>query len=69
MRGVSHSRLQYAVEQEGRTVVELLLRALGGQLSALMTDPFGNYLIQKLVELGSDEQRRVMVRDGVRGEV
>ena len=57
------------MEQEGRTVVELLLRALGGQLSALMTDPFGNYLFQKLVELGSDEQRRVMVRDGVRGEV
>lgn len=69
MRGVSHSRLQYAVEQEGRTVVELLLRALSGQLSVLMTDPFGNYLFQKLVELGSDEQRRVMVRDGVRGEV
>lgn len=66
---MSHSRLQYAVEQEGRTVVELLLRALGGQLSVLMTDPFGNYLFQKLVELGSDEQRRVMVRDGVRGEV
>ena len=49
-------------------MVELLLRALGGQLSALMTDPFGNYLFQKLVELGSDEQRRVMVRGGVRGE-
>lgn len=49
-------------------MVELLLRALGGQLSALMTDPFGNYLFQKLVELGSDEQRRSMVCGGVRGD-
>ena len=69
MRGVSDSRLQYAVEQEGRTVVELLYRELGSQLSALMTDPFGNYLFQKLVELSNDEKRRSMVWAGVMGDV
>ena len=42
--------------------VGLLYRELGRQVGLLMTDPFGNYLFQKLVEMSTDEQRRSLVR-------
>ena len=43
-------------------MVDLLYRELGRQVGLLMTDPFGNYLFQKLVEMSTDEQRRSLVR-------
>ena len=55
------SHLQYALGQEGMVLVELLYRELGRQVGQLMTDPFGNYLFQKLVEMSTDEQRRGLV--------
>lgn len=62
MRGVRRRHLQYALGQEGTVMVELLYRELGRQVGLLMTDPFGNYLFQKLVEMSTDEQRRSLVR-------
>lgn len=53
--------LQYALGQEGTVMVELLYRELGRQVGLLMTDPFSNYLFQKLVEMSTDEQRRSLV--------
>lgn len=43
-------------------LVELLYRELGAQVYQLMTDPFGNYLFQKLVEMSTNDQRRGLVR-------
>ena len=53
--------LQYALGQEGTVMVELLYRELGRQVGLLMTDPFGNYLFQKLLDVSSDDQRRDVV--------
>lgn len=48
--------LQLAIEQDGMCMVEMLYEELGDHMATLMSDPFGNYLFQELVEMSSDEQ-------------
>jgi hypothetical protein len=38
----------------------MILRETFGHFSELMTDPFGNYLCQKLLEFSTDDQRNVI---------
>ena len=46
--------LQSQIERED--LRSIVFDATIANFSDLMRDPFGNYLIQKLVEMGSDEQ-------------
>lgn len=54
--------LQLAIEHDGMPVVELLYEELGDHMASLMSDPFGNYLFQELVEMSSEEQLLSLVR-------
>ena len=53
--------LQVAITQDGNKVVELLLNELSDQLKVLMTNPFGNYLFQEIVEMSTEAQLRFLV--------
>eukprot|EP00955_Chlamydomonas_euryale_P031002 325884-Chlamydomonas_euryale.AAC.1 len=48
----------------GSVVAEVLPR-----VSQLMSDVFGNYVVQKLLEHGSDEHRSALVEKGLAGGV
>lgn len=58
--------LQQALDQEGVSLVEVLYEELGERMGLLMTNQFGNYLFQKIVEMSSDQQRRRLVGEGRR---
>ena len=53
--------LQQCLDDCTEKGVKMIYEEVGGELTELMMDSFGNYLFQKLVEVSSDEQRRVVV--------
>lgn len=53
--------LQVAITEDGNKVVELLLNELSDQLKVLMTNPFGNYLFQEIIETSTEAQLRFLV--------
>ncbi|KAL1920195.1 uncharacterized protein VTP21DRAFT_1341 [Calcarisporiella thermophila] len=53
--------LQRKLEEKSRRACELVFNEVVDHFSELMTDPFGNYLCQKLLEHCTDEQRTVLV--------
>ena len=61
--------LQQAILQTPSTVVGEFLFEIRTKLSELMMDPFGNYVIQRLIEMGSHEQRMEIVRMNARYDV
>ena len=62
--------LQRKFDDEGATAVDLCFDEIIAEVVELMMDPFGNYLVQKLLECCSDEQRMGVLRAvaKVRGE-
>jgi pumilio RNA-binding family len=62
--------LQRKFDEEGEEAVNLCFEEIIAEVVDLMMDPFGNYLVQKLLECCSDEQRMGMLRAvaKVRGE-
>ena len=52
-----------ALDQEGVSLVDTLYNEIGDRMGLLMTNPFGNYLFQKIVEMSSDAQRRNLVME------
>lgn len=48
--------LQKRLDESPTYVVGMLFEKLSENIPELMTDPFGNYLIQRLIELCDDEQ-------------
>ena len=53
--------LQQLLEEADEEVVFLILSEAKAHLCELMTDAFGNYLFQKLLETGTEEQRTMML--------
>ncbi|ORX86626.1 ARM repeat-containing protein [Basidiobolus meristosporus CBS 931.73] len=53
--------LQKKLEEQNPAYTDLIFDEVNGYFVDLMTDPFGNYLCQKLLEYSSDEQRTVLV--------
>ena len=49
--------LQRKFDEEGVEAVDLCFDEIIAEVVELMMDPFGNYLVQKLLECCSDEQR------------
>jgi hypothetical protein len=54
--------LQRKFEEGGAAAVETVFEEVLDQLVDLMVDPFGNYLVQKLLDICSDEQRLRMLQ-------
>lgn len=54
--------LQRKFEEGGTAAVETVFEEVLDQLVDLMVDPFGNYLVQKLLDVCSDEQRLRMLQ-------
>ncbi|KAL1921002.1 uncharacterized protein VTP21DRAFT_11637 [Calcarisporiella thermophila] len=54
--------LQRKIEEQNKKVVELIFREVQPHFVELMTDPFGNYLCQKLLEYCTDAQRTKLVQ-------
>ena len=54
--------LQRKFDDEGATAVDLCFDEIIAEVVELMMDPFGNYLVQKLLECCSDEQRMGVLR-------
>ncbi|KAI8049565.1 armadillo-type protein [Syncephalis plumigaleata] len=53
--------LQRKLEEQKRKNVNLIFAEVSPHVVELMTDPFGNYLCQKLIEFCADEQRTAIV--------
>lgn len=49
--------LQRMLEDRDKLTFEVIFTEVFRHINELMTDPFGNYLIQKLMEFATDEQR------------
>ena len=62
--------LQRKFDEEGEEAVNLCFEEIIAEVVDLMMDPFGNYLVQKLLECCTDEQRMGVLRAvaKVRGE-
>lgn len=58
--------LQRKFDEGGASAVAVVFQEALQHLVPLMTDPFGNYLVQKLLDRCSEEQR-LEVRPGERG--
>jgi pumilio RNA-binding family len=54
--------LQRKFDEEGRAAVNLCFDEIIAEVVELMMDPFGNYLVQKLLECCDDEQRVRVLR-------
>ena len=54
--------LQRKFDEEGAKAVDLCYDEIIAEAVELMMDPFGNYLVQKLIECCSDEQRSGVLR-------
>ena len=54
--------LQRKFDEGGAAAVETVFEEVLDQLVDLMVDPFGNYLVQKLLDICSDEQRLRMLQ-------
>ena len=55
--------LQKKLEERNETDVQIIFDQVKSHFTELMTDPFGNYLCQRLLEHASDEQRTTLVRN------
>lgn len=53
--------LQDQLDLRVKPHVDAIFEAVLGEAATLAMDPFGNYLIQKLLQYGSSEQRDVLV--------
>ncbi|KAF9978557.1 hypothetical protein BGZ65_006949, partial [Modicella reniformis] len=53
--------LQKKLEEQNETYLNIIFNEVFNHFVELMTDPFGNYLCQKLLEYCGDEQRTVIV--------
>jgi hypothetical protein len=53
--------LQKKLEEGDPTHRDMIFRETYGHFPELMTDPFGNYLCQKLLEYSTDEQRTLII--------
>eukprot|EP01119_Soliformovum_irregulare_P016524 TRINITY_DN4790_c0_g1_i2.p1 TRINITY_DN4790_c0_g1~~TRINITY_DN4790_c0_g1_i2.p1 ORF type:complete len:432 (+),score=98.17 TRINITY_DN4790_c0_g1_i2:1394-2689(+) len=54
--------LQKKLEEKDPQVVEIIFSEIYDHITELMTDPFGNYLCQKLLEHCNDHQRYLVVQ-------
>lgn len=54
--------LQRKLEENNPASVKLIFTKVYPHISELMIDPFGNYLVQKLLEFVDEEQRTVLVK-------
>jgi hypothetical protein len=54
--------LQRRLEERNATYQAMIFNETARHVVELMTDPFGNYLCQKLLEYATDEQRTTIVR-------
>ncbi|TKA69765.1 hypothetical protein B0A49_05219 [Cryomyces minteri] len=62
--------LQKKLEDRNPEHVQLIFLETNEHVTELMTDPFGNYLCQKLLEYTNNEQRTIeMIIDALRNEV
>ncbi|KAI9774911.1 MAG: hypothetical protein M1840_000127 [Geoglossum simile] len=55
--------LQKRLEERDLNHVQMIFLETNQHVVELMTDPFGNYLCQKLLEFSNDEQRTVLVNN------
>lgn len=55
--------LQKKLEEKNPQHVQMIFQETHMHVVELMTDPFGNYLCQKLLEYATDEQRTVLVNN------
>ncbi|KAI9863830.1 MAG: hypothetical protein M1813_003482 [Trichoglossum hirsutum] len=55
--------LQKRLEERDPNHVQMIFLETNQHVVELMTDPFGNYLCQKLLEFSNDEQRTVLVNN------
>ena len=67
--GFHRRHLQLALDQEGTSLVDVLYEEMGERIGLLMTNQFGNYLVQKILEMSSDQQRRQLVSLALRWRV
>jgi hypothetical protein len=62
--------LQRKFDEGGAAAIGVLFSELLDNVTSLMTDPFGNYLVQKLLDRCSEEQRlRVLERVAEQGQL
>eukprot|EP01064_Diplonema_japonicum_P029659 TRINITY_DN4861_c0_g1_i1.p1 TRINITY_DN4861_c0_g1~~TRINITY_DN4861_c0_g1_i1.p1 ORF type:complete len:256 (+),score=69.95 TRINITY_DN4861_c0_g1_i1:96-863(+) len=53
--------LQTAIDRMGREFTEMVFsEVVGGDVQGVITDQFGNYVVQKLLKRGTDRQMRVL---------
>jgi hypothetical protein len=55
--------LQKKLEERNAEHIQIIFEETAPHVVELMTDPFGNYLCQKLLEYCTDEQRNTLVRN------
>ncbi|EMC96590.1 hypothetical protein BAUCODRAFT_24332 [Baudoinia panamericana UAMH 10762] len=55
--------LQRKLDERADNAVEIVFVEIKDHIIELMTDPFGNYLCQKLLECTDDEQRTVLIKN------
>ena len=53
--------LQRELETRGVTMVGMIFKELGERLGELLTNQYGNYLFQRLIDISNDEQKREVV--------
>lgn len=57
--------LQRKLDERDPHTVQLIFDEVKGHIMELMTDPFGNYLCQKLLESTNDDQRTVLIHNAM----
>ena len=62
-------RLEVAPPSEKDMVMEEVIAASGGGLTALCGDVFGNYVVQKLLEVGDDKMLEDIMQNALKGEM
>ncbi|KAJ5648548.1 Armadillo-like helical [Penicillium lividum] len=55
--------LQRKLDENNAEYVKLIFNETYMHVTELMTDPFGNYLVQKLLELSNDDQRTLLINN------
>ena len=62
-------RLEVAPQSEKDLIMEEIVSASGGGLTALCGDVFGNYVVQKLLEVGDDKMLEDIMKSALQGEM
>ncbi|GAB1740627.1 hypothetical protein NU219Hw_g5721t1 [Hortaea werneckii] len=57
--------LQRKLDERDEPTIQTIFNEVKDHIIELMTDPFGNYLCQKLLESTNDEQRTVLIRNAM----